>query len=252
MAEFALRIIPEVVAKDKYDEVSPVGAVLSGFSDRIIRRHWLEMVCDLARPSVTYRGRKLPSKREKFFARMVANCGWTPERCKAIAELWSEPLWRRWMETEAPKKDEHGRDIPWVEEERDIAKGQLWDGDIASASGWVAAVGKEPNGVEDVVNTVPWSLENLKHFCVVAADGLTATEAESLSGKKLDVVDFREIVMPRHVIDWDADLGLTLPEKDAILEPSIPVFPRFDRKVGKPKIQRCGPNVRALREAMRK
>jgi hypothetical protein len=134
----------------------------------------------------------------------------------------------------------------------DTAKGQLWAGDIASASGWVAAVGKEPNGLEDAVNTVPWSLDNLKTFCMVAADGLTTTEAESLSGKKLDVVDFREIVMPRHVIDWDADLGLTLPEKDAILEPSVAVFPRFDRKVRKPKIQRCGPNVRALREAMRR
>jgi hypothetical protein len=239
MAEFALRIVPEIVRKEKYDEISPAGAVLSGFSDRLIRRKWVEMVCDLARPALTYKGKRLPSKREKFFAGMVANCGWTQARCDAVAALWSESLWRRWMETEHNSPDV------------DTAKAQLWDGDIASASGWVAAVGKEPHGVEGAVNCVPWSLDNLKRFYMVAGDGLNDTEAESLHGKKLDVVDFREALMPRHVINWEVALGLTEQAKAEIRDPSIAVHPRFDRKVVRGQIREYRPNVAGIRDQMR-
>lgn len=237
MAEFNLRITAANVRKEKYDEIQPVGAVISGFSDRLIRRKWVEMVCDLWRPALTYKGKRLKSKREATTANFIQNCGWTPERCKTIADLWTEKLWLRWMETE-----QNGPDA-------DTAKAQLWTGDIASASGWVAAVGKEPRGVEDAVNCFAWSLDNLKHFYVVPAAGLTTTEAESLGGKKLDVVAFREVVMPRHVIDWNS-LGLSESEKANIRNPEVVVYPRFDRKIEKKDIKAGKADAQSIREAL--
>jgi hypothetical protein len=232
MAEFNLRITDGSVSKEKYDEIAPVGAVVSGFSDRLIRRKWLEMVCDLWRPSLRYKGQRLNSKREATAANFMANCGWTQARCDAIAAIWSEDLWRRWMDTE---REPVGQDL---------AKSQLWDGDIASQSGWIGAVGKEFHGIEDVVNCFPWSLDNRKKFFIVPADGLTQTEAESLGGKKLDVVDFREVILPRHVIDWAADLGLSEQEKSDVADPEIVVHPRYDRRVAREKIRAATASVR--------
>ena len=229
MAEFNLRINELNIVKDKYDDYQPIGSVISGFSDRIIRRKWIEIVCDLWRPSLIYKGKRLASKREQTTANFIANCGWTQERCDAIGELWSESLWLKWMQTETD-----GPDV-------DVMKDQIWTEDIIKASGWVDAIGKEPNGVENVVNCAIWSLDNLKNFYMVAADGLTNTEAEQVGGKKVDVYDFREVVMPRHVIKWDTSLALTTVEIADIFDTSKVVFPRYDRKITKVDIKRAKP-----------
>jgi hypothetical protein len=240
MAEFALRVTSNILRKEKYDEIQPIGAVVSGWSDRRIRRKWLEIVCDLMRPRFRYKGQRIEGKREATIANHMANSGWSAERCKAISDLWSESLWRRWFEVKEMDDSTQA----------EIARLQLWSGDIANVSGWVQAVGKEPHGVEDAVNTVPWSLADLKALYMVPADGLGTNEAEAVAGKRVDVVDFRQVVTPFHVVDWDAGLGLTEEEKEAIRNPKAIVFPRFDRKIPRGRIKESRPDVRAMRREL--
>lgn len=202
----------------------PAGRILFAATEAVKRDKWAEILCNLADPRPRKRadGKFDPSKRELYEAARTPIQQSLGARWGLIKEQWTPQAHGRWFEAER---------IPEGHQEKAIAKAFLWS--EIEKSGIRSALGRDPTGVVDLLETWLWSeMERKIHLVATNAD-MTETEAvasaaviveRSGSGRERRVSHY-----PSRIIRWDTDLDFTRTEKSNIRNKKKIVHPRFDR-----------------------
>jgi hypothetical protein len=177
-----------------HDVYQPQGAIVTAFSRRMIRKQWVDLICDILSPMERQgAAKKFPSKRSLNVAGLSANLGWGPDRIRAALDIWSGELWIKWAGLQS---------ISGTEKEE--AYQELWDKDLASQQGWVDAMGMDAGGVISVTETLPISFADKKTFVhVLLEDGLNA-DVEVLANKDELIVDGQRVMIARHKVNYRA------------------------------------------------
>ncbi|MCK9428864.1 MAG: hypothetical protein M0R17_02485 [Candidatus Omnitrophica bacterium] len=195
------------------------GDIVAPISDFKKVEKWLEIVCSFGNP-------KHPNH-ELIFDGLVNNCDWKKNKHVDGAKgIWSKELQDKWFEADCKSSTEYDRIANLT---------RLWNSEIKQTIGWIDHMGKEPNGVEDLVNTWQWSKHEKSNFYVVVNSDANEQEMKELSNRDIsDSTDVREI--RRKNIDWESDLLLSNSKKNNIKNRNTVVHPDFSNPMSKVKI----------------
>lgn len=211
MHELALRTRTDVWQKEKYTCVRPLGMVVQAFSLPRKRRKWMEILADLCSPK----------KRAMFEQGMVREFGrplWD-----ALCEHWTPALRERWVALDVLKEGP----------EKEIGRTLFWDDEVERVSGFRAALGRDPTGTADILDTWLFSAQERRDYLIVVNTDMAPAEAEAQEGFQDLTIRGRLVKTAKAFIDWDADLGLPQFQRDRIRSKNFRVDPRFDQPVAK-------------------
>ena len=201
--EIALRTQPYEAVKAKYTCRKPRGAVVTGCTRAKIVAKWVEIVGDLL----------APHKREQFRGFAYYN---------HIVSVW-RPAWRdSWMAVDrlpTGTNEIHKDFARWLGAWKEItADGTLLD-----------ALPRDPRGDVHVTDTWVWGSQERMLFFVV-----------SVASEDVHLLDNDEYEHggtlycgPRWRLDYEADLGLSAEDRNAIDDPARVFHPRLNHPVSR-------------------
>ena len=242
--ELALRTTERYCEKAKYVSWRPVGSVIVAINRQRLRRKWLEIVCDLVRPS----------KRDQF----KGIPGW-----KRLCEVWTQELWDEWFALNRPTK-EHPLgpllqdtacaqkmwderivplglpdDLPFAPE-ADLRVSETWLWGEGERKNYFIVVNEDAPDIEvkgwadhvewDRDTDAPWEtvLEE-REMIAVLPGGKTETRMEPVPVPKYP--DHRLLIRPRKVVKYETDIGLSADTLGKIADPGQVLHPKFDAPV---------------------
>lgn len=223
----------------------PAGRVLFAATLACKRNKWAEILCDLADPRPRRRldGAFDPSKRAFYEGAQTPIQESLGAHWDLIKEQWTPEARGRWFECEC---------IPQGHMEKPIAEAFLWS--EIEKTGIRTALGKDPTGLVDLLDTWLWSEHERKtHLVVVNAD-MSEVEAEAATVIKVENYgegeEKKSFHYPSAVIKWSSDLGLSELEKVEILDKGTIYQPRFDRLAGKTVVKKNARPIEAIESAV--
>lgn len=230
MSEIALRTTERKLQKAKYLGWRPVGSTIVCCSDHMIRRKWLEIVCDLVAPYKRKGYTALPG-----YDSLVA--AWTPQLREA------------WLEYDRPTKQYKLSRLL-----QDDAFPQFVWGEIIEPIGLLEDLPYAPEANVKVYDTWLWSeLERKNYFVIVNEDADRQTvqawqgteERDADTGEVLPELGPDEVYGPtinlavvwKGQVKYETDLGLSGDTLANIADKDKIVHPRFDKPVAKVKVK---------------
>ena len=193
----------------------PRGSVLCAISPHRLRKKWLEIVCDLARPD----------KRHIEAYQRISGYNY-------ICDHWTQELWNVWFHVgRSTKQYPHGGELFNIESKAQ----ELWDSYIdAQLPG---LIGKDPRGEVNAVDTYPWGVRDYKDGLIIVVND--ETDHKIIKGwEKIDVADHdnKRRFKPCKRIDYETKLGLSQGTLADIYNYDKPFYPKFSNPISKDKL----------------
>ena len=211
MSEIALRTTEFIGKKQKYINYRPVGSVIVSLPTHIIRRKWLEIVCDLVSPK----------KRDQF----KGIVGW-----QHLCDHWTQALWDEWRSKDVPTEAYPFGELTAVEGTAQV----MWDQRVDAQL--ITLVGKEPLGIKDRTDAWYWSDHERKTTFIISNEDATSDEVKAYGGSADMIKNGKIIITPNARIDYLSDIGLSQGTLDNIANKETLVHPKFDAPVSKVKM----------------
>lgn len=208
MSEIALKTKEFIGRKSKYIAYRPIGSTVVSIPTNIIRRKWLEIVCDLVSP-----------KKREMFKNIP---GW-----KYLCDHWTQQLWDEWRSKDVPSEKYPIGELTGV----NTAAQTMWDERVDPQL--ISLIGKEPGLVKDKCDTWLWSEYERKNFFIVANEDAEHYEVQEYMRHINMIKDGKIIIVPAGNIDYVSNIGLSQDTLDKISDPDVVVDPKFDSPVSK-------------------
>lgn len=201
MAELAVRT-NELIIKDLNNFVCrPVGSVIISISYHMIRRKWLEIICDLVSPKKRDSFRNIP--------------GW-----QYLVDHWTPALREEWLSVE--------RQNSLAATEKMLA--DRVDGQL---SGFL---GKDPRQEKDLMGTWLWSEAERKRYFLSFVDDESEEVIGASAFTEVSVGENAVVLCPSKKIDFETALGLSQDSVNKIKDPGVIVHPKFSSPISKTTI----------------
>lgn len=242
MHEFQLRVSTEIQEAPGVTRVRHAGDVVFVATDRIKRDKWMEILCVMAdpRPRFDATGRRLPSHREIYEGATTdirQSLGRTWDLAKEHWEPTLRATWSEWQRMENLKERGEAREALVTHLE---------------GTGIRSALGKDPTGTVDLMDTWLWQGER-KNSVIVVSDAVEESVATAMMATSLEIEAGKTMLRSVTYVDWELDLGLTEAKKSRLRDPAEAVHPDFTVPLQATKFRNSvdARDVAAVRAALR-
>lgn len=242
-SEFQLNLDPRVEPAGPGFRVRSQGGVVSAISDRTKRNKWMDILCVLPdpRPRRTRGGATLPSHREVYETATTPiqdslGAIWTLAK-----EHWTPALrsaWNDWQKT--PKGSEHdGKRAGLIQ--------------TIEGGGIRSAMGREPLGQVDLLDTWLWSEWERRNTYIVVSEAIPEAMGDEMGRPAVEIENGRNIYRVSSYVDWETDLGLSSDLLARIRDNQETVHPDFSAPLALAKFRNTvdEPEVVRVRQAVR-
>lgn len=243
MHEFMLRVTPETQERPEFTRVRLTGSVVYAATDRIKQNKWLEILCIFPDPRkrINQIGTILPSHQEGFESAQTNIATSLGEKWRFAKENW-EPLlselYRDWESTPQGRESEDKRsDLMNLIEGRRVR----------------SALGRDPTGVVDVMDTWLFSEEERRQYLVVTSSDISEAAAYNTMLPAYEMEGGRLISRNISYVDWENELGYTPQKLADIRSRNVTVHPDFANPITLDKFKNSADarGLRAVRDNLR-